>query len=132
WNVPSEVDKWAVTSGQLRVESQKPQASSLAPQIQLGSRELQAVLLSKHRGAERSVREQVARDADDVFGRDALYALDRLVEAELAVEVDLLPREVRHAAGRALEAEHQAALEMILGAPQLRVRRRRLHAAQLV
>src|SRR6185369_4223117 len=107
WKVPSGVE-----SGQWRGESQQRQASSLAPQIQLGPRELQAVLLSQHRGAERSVREQVARDADDVLGRDALDALDCLVETELAVEVNLLPREVRHAAGRALEAQHQAALEM--------------------
>ncbi len=46
--------------------------------------------------------------------------------AELPVEVDLLAREVRHAARRVLEAQHQAALQVILRAPQLRVRHRRL------
>ena len=64
--------------------------------------------------------------------RHALDAFERFVEAELAIEVDLLPREVRHPARRALEVQHQAALEMILGAPQLGVRERLvLQPAQL-
>ena len=50
---------------------------------------------------------------------------ERLVEAELPVEVDLLPRQVRHAARGVLEAQHQAALQVILRALQLRVRHRR-------
>ena len=66
----------------------------LLAQIQLLGRQLQAVLLAEHRGAQRSAGEQLARDADDVFGRHALDALDRLVEPELAIEIHLLPRQV--------------------------------------
>ena len=52
--------------------------------------------------------------------------MERLVQAELAIEVDLLPRQVRHAARRVLEAQHQAALEVVLRALQLAVGDRRL------
>ena len=74
-----------------------------------------------------------ARDALNVIGRDALDARERFVEAEMAIEVDLLSRQMRHPAGRVLETQHQAALEVILGAPQLGVRHRgRFIAAQLL
>ena len=58
-------------------------------------------------------------------------ALQRFVQAELAIEVDLLPGQVRHAARRVLEAQHEAALQVILRALELGDRHRRLfHAAQ--
>ena len=77
---------------------------------------------AQHGGGQRPVREQIARDALHVRVGHALDARERLIEPEMAIEVDLLPRQVRHAAGGVLQAQHQAALEMILGAPQLRDR----------
>ena len=50
---------------------------------------------------------------------------ERFVEAELPIEVDLLPRQVRHAARGVLEAQHEAALQVILRALQLGVGHRR-------
>src|SRR5262249_45384010 len=44
--------------------------------------------------------------------------------AELPVEVDLLPGQMRHATRCALEVQHKAALEMILRAPQFGLRQR--------
>src|SRR5204863_914144 len=97
------------------------------------SRNLQAVDVAEDRGGERPVLEQIAGDALHVGGGDALDALKRFVEPELPVEIDLLPRNVGHAAGRVLEAEHQTALEVIFGALQLgRGHRRILYATQLL
>ena len=77
--------------------------------------------------------EEIPRHALDVGGRHALHARQRFVEAEVAVEVDFLPRQVRHPAGGVLEAQHQAALEVILRALELVVgHRRALQAAQLL
>ena len=77
--------------------------------------------------------EQIDGDALHVVRRDALDALQRLVEPELAIEVDLLPGQMRHAARRVLEAQHEAALQVILRALQLGVGNRRLlDAAQLL
>ena len=45
-------------------------------------------------------------------------AVDQLVQAEEAAEVHFLPRQVRHAAGGRFQAEHQRALQVVLGAPQ--------------
>ena len=58
------------------------------------------------------------RTDNRLFGptRHPLDALERLVEPELPIEVNLLPRHVGHAAGGVLQAQHQAALEMILRA----------------
>src|SRR4051812_24800431 len=105
--------------------------------IMSSERELIARHLARRRAdhgrGQRAVREEIARDAGHVLGGDALDARERLVEPEVTLEVNLLPRQVRHPAGGVLEAQHQAALEMILGAAQLRVRHRRLlQAAQLL
>src|SRR5687767_9545411 len=93
---------------------------------------LEAVDRAEHGGRQGLVGKQVACHAQDVVLSHALHALERFVQAEVPVEVDLLPRQVRHPARRALEVQHQAALEMILRALQLGVRQRLvLHPPQL-
>src|ERR1043165_4546156 len=77
-------------------------------------------LRSDNRRHRRAVAEQVARDALHVIGGHVVDALQDLVERELLAEIDLLTRELRHAARRVLEAQHEAAFEMILGALQFR------------
>ena len=60
-------------------------------------------------------------------------ASQRLVEREVPIEIDLLARQVRHPARRVLEAQHQAALEVILRALQFVIRNRRaLQDAELL
>ena len=44
---------------------------------------------------------------------------EHLVQTELLSEVQLLPGQVAHAGARALERQHQAALQVVLGPPQL-------------
>ena len=91
-----------------------------------GGRQIQfAGRRPEHRRTERSVREQIPGDPLHVVGRHPLDAFERFVEREVMVEVDVLPGEVRHAAGGALQAEHEAALQVILRPPQLGVAERR-------
>src|SRR5215831_2920592 len=45
-------------------------------------------------------------------------ALDQLVEGKKLAEVHLLTREIRHAAGRRFQAEHQRSLEVVFCPPQ--------------
>jgi hypothetical protein len=61
--------------------------------------------------------EELLGEALDVVWRVTAVDLGGdLVDAEEAAEVHLLAGEVRHAAGRAFEAEHHVALELVLGA----------------
>ena len=72
-------------------------------------------------------------DCCTVFGGDRLDALNDLVHADEAVVVHFLPRQVRHARGRRLQAQHQAALELVLAALQLFFRERHvLEVAELL
>src|SRR5205823_10980469 len=63
--------------------------------------------------------EDRARDAGHVVAGDGLDPADDLVQGEPPLEVDLLASEVAHPAARVLEGEHEAALEVVLGPPQL-------------
>src|SRR5687768_14098884 len=83
-------------------------------------RNLQAVDGTQHGRRQRSFAEQIAGDALYVVAGHPLDAFQRLVEPELAIEVDLLPGEVGHPARGALEVQHQAALEVVLGPLELR------------
>src|SRR5262245_32205699 len=88
---------------------------STSVEVEPPPRQLQPVHISQDRRRQRVVPEEIDGDALQLLRSDPLDPSQRLVEAELPVEVDLLPREVRHAAGRVLETQHQAALEVILG-----------------
>src|SRR6187549_931897 len=85
---------------------------------------LEAVHGTEHGRRESTVGEQIARHTLDVGRGHPLDPFECLVETELTVEVDFLTGEVRHPRGRALEVQHQAALQMILGAAQLRLEHR--------
>src|SRR4051812_26043581 len=88
---------------------------------------------SQHRCGKRSIREQILRDPLHVGVCHALDPAKRLVETEVAIEVDLLASEMRHPARGVLEAQHQTALEVILRTSQLGVGNwRTLHPAQLL
>ena len=88
--------------------------------------------LPKHRHRQRPVGEEPIREPEHVLCRHLLDRRQHLVEAEGVIAIHLLPREVRHAARRALEAEHQRALQVILGAAQLdRIEPARLHLPDL-
>src|SRR5688500_14591965 len=68
-------------------------------------RNLQAVDGTQHRRRQRIIGKQVAGDALDVVAGHPLDAFQRLIEPELAIEVDLLPGEVGHPARGALEVQ---------------------------
>ena len=54
-----------------------------------------------------------------VFEGDGFDAFDEFIEAIEMVVVHFLAGQVRHAGGRGFEREHEAALELVLGAAQL-------------
>ncbi len=57
-----------------------------------------------------------------LFGGDGFDALDHLVQREEALEIHLLAGQVAHAAGGGFQAQHEGALQVVLGAAQLFVR----------
>ena len=61
-----------------------------------------------------AVVQQIGGNALHVVRRNPLHPVDHFIETELAVKVDFLTREVRHAARCALESQHEAPLEMVL------------------
>ena len=62
--------------------------------------------------------EERLRDPLHVAGGHRFDALHQFVQREEAAEVHLLARQVRHAAGGGFQAQHQRALQMVLGPPQ--------------
>ena len=106
-----------------------PWRHSLLIQLQPLHGNLQAVDVAEYRRRDGTVLKQFHRNTLDILGRDAIDALKGFVETELPVEIDFLPRDVRHPAGGVLEAEHQAALQVIFGPLQFGRRHRGvLHA----
>src|SRR6187399_96777 len=88
----------------------------ISTQVQPFPRNLQAVHVSQHGRRHGLIAEQVCRHPLHVVGRHPADADEGFVETELPIEVDLLPGQMRHAAGGVLEAQHQAALQVILRA----------------
>src|SRR5215831_19719859 len=72
-------------------------------QIEPLPRNFQPVDIPEHGRRERAVPEQVAGNALHVSHRDLLDACQCFVQTKLPIEVDLLTREMRHAARRAFE-----------------------------
>ena len=65
-------------------------------QIQAFSRNLQPVHVPEHSRRERSVLEEIYSHALYIARGHLLDTLERLVQPELTIEVDFLPRKVRH------------------------------------
>src|SRR5207253_7916535 len=110
------------SAGRSRCDPFPGSCTSLSSQRQSLRWNLEPVYRAEDGRGKRAILQQVARDPLHILQRDALDALERLVEPEVPVKVDLLASQMRHAARGALEIQHQAALQVILGAPQLRFR----------
>ena len=77
--------------------------------------------------------EEIGRNAGDIRARHPLDPVQRFRQVHLPSEVHLGAGKLRHPAGRALETEHEAALQVILRSLQLVVRHRGpLQGAQLL
>src|SRR5687768_15872546 len=73
---------------------------------------LQPVHGTEHSRGQGTVGEKIPGHALDVGAGDPLDAFERFVQTKLAIEVDLLTRQMRHPARRAFEIQHQATLQM--------------------
>src|SRR5688500_8420840 len=92
----------------------KPRLTSRSSKRQPLPRNLQAIDCAQDRGRQPIVAKQVARHALDIVACDLLDALKRFIEPELAIVVDLLPRQMRHPDRTALAFQHQSSLELVL------------------
>src|SRR5689334_11728038 len=86
---------------------------------QFFANDFEAVEIAQHRQSNMLLIEEGAGDALYIFRCYFLDAFGKLVEREETSEVHLLPGEVRHPARSRLQAEHERALEVILGAAEL-------------
>src|ERR1039458_7342588 len=80
--------------------------------------DFQSVEIAQHRHRDAIRLEQFVGRFQYAFHGHYLDALNDFVHAEKAVVVHFLPRQVRHARRARLQAQHQASLQLVLGALQ--------------
>src|ERR1035437_2147386 len=81
--------------------------------------DLQSVEIAQYGHRDALRLEKFVRRYQYAFYGHCLDALNDFVHAEKAVVVHFLPRQVRHARRTRLQAQHQASLQLVLGAFQL-------------
>src|SRR5262249_12722111 len=127
--ISTGAESWAMSEGARR----DPLRFGMGSERELLAGQVQPVEAAEDRGGALAAVEHRTGERLHLLAGHLVDTRDDLVEGELALEIDVLAREIAHARRRGLEREHQVPLQMILGPLELhRVDGDLLHLHQLV